>query len=150
MVHKVLYSSSHCTDHMTPLISSSLHENTTLFSFAYHCTPPTSFSHLMSVSLDPSPVHGQTVVTRLWKTQVKRCHARTLSRNTRMCRAHLSKNQPFGRLGGKVAAGQLTRQSSKMMTMLVLGKFGLKPIQTRFKPNPNHLRWFGLGKSQSV
>jgi hypothetical protein len=33
---------------------------------------------------------------------------------------------------------------------IVLGKFGLKPIQTRFKPNPNHLRWFGLGKSQSV
>jgi len=35
-------------------------------------------------------------------------------------------------------------------TALVLGKFGLKLIQTRFKPNPNHLRWFGLGKSQLV
>jgi hypothetical protein len=44
-----------------------------------------------------------------------------------------------------------TTQSERVPTQqLVLGKFGLKPIQTWFKPNTNHLRWFGLGKSQSV
>ncbi|KAH9025904.1 hypothetical protein EDB84DRAFT_1440277 [Lactarius hengduanensis] len=30
---------------------------------------------------------------------------------------------------------------------LVLGKFGLRPTQTRFELNPNHFKWFGFGES---
>ncbi|KAH9008131.1 hypothetical protein EDB85DRAFT_1904592 [Lactarius pseudohatsudake] len=30
---------------------------------------------------------------------------------------------------------------------LVLGKFGLRPTQTGFEPNPNRFKWFGFGES---
>ncbi|KAH9011997.1 hypothetical protein EDB85DRAFT_1900650 [Lactarius pseudohatsudake] len=30
---------------------------------------------------------------------------------------------------------------------IVLGKFGLRPTQTGFEPNPNHFKWFGFGES---
>ncbi|KAH9036309.1 hypothetical protein EDB85DRAFT_2209149 [Lactarius pseudohatsudake] len=35
----------------------------------------------------------------------------------------------------------------RRLRSLVLGKFGLRPTQTGFEPNPNHFKWFGFGES---
>lgn len=103
-------------DLMIPSISLSLHENMTSSSSAYHHTPHTNFNPLKLVSLDPSLMHGQNIVMRLSKIQVKRCHVSILSRNTWMYGMHRSKNQLFRWLGGKVAVSPLTGQCSKMRT----------------------------------
>ena len=46
--------------------------------------------------------------------------------------------------------GTIAELTARRWLRLVLPKFGFKPTQTRFKPNLNLLKRFGLGKSQSV